>query len=1261
MKSSSIIRYTKLIYKGRVNSMRYPRFIDNQRKNLSETLKMIAPNHDVLSIATGYWDVAGTLQIIYEINDYKKVRLLIGKEPIAHRYQTKYKIDLEQPENLFPDADFKHDLENDSKSENVNDLRNTVSLMSKMIEDGVLEVKIFRNPRLHAKAYIFGENGNGNSVGIIGSSNFTKAGLTSNTELNYLEDDYQRVEFIPSSENQQNGHIMWFDNLWESEESVEWTGEFEQILNYSPLGNNTYGSYDVYIKTLMEIFPEELIEPGPFDDYIEDYLHPFQNQNALSLRRKLQVNGVAMLSDSVGLGKTITTAAIIDQYIKQDKDNITLILPASLQNQWIEELESKPFNLKFGKDFKIFTQENINKLNIETEKMKTSKDDKIDDDLVVIDEAHNLRNVNSKRYDAALNYLQSNLTSEVLLLTATPINNSLMDFASQIQLGSKGELSSYQVKYKSSPGARSERIDFFQAVKQIESAANRAHNKGAVFDWEFHKPTLVSGLRHYLVRSTRQGVEKRQAMRNLDGVGNSFPETIVEQISYRYSENERKIIDDNIDSYIDTAFEKIDPRKLNLELIMDITQRTEHPLDIVNKVNILQNKTQNVLLQENYNISKSTSRQPILSNEKNKSTVITTLYKLINLLGFVPYKADTYARSFHGEPMSKINNILDNTDEQSISFRMQFSMHNMLHTTWLKRLESSTATLLKSVNYYLKKLDNFDEWVKKGYILNISDIETLSSEYNNDAQLAEEAYRIYREKLIEANKKGEEDLVKKQGVEIKKINSEDYNIKQLKIDIERDRKIVYVLISILESLSSSEHDAKLNTLTTNLINIIKKKKHGEKVLVFSFFADTINYLKEVLPKMIGSGIPEFSRRAKFISGQSNDNKKVAQLFSPKSQKYNIKKEENEIDFLFSTDILSEGQNLQDAGILLNYDLHWNPVRMIQRNGRINRLGSNFDKVLIANARPHDELDEYLKLVTKLENKINAINSTIGTDSSIIGEEINPIEFSDNIDEAYGIYSMDTEKASKSMYEIEKEDNIIDWIDDYSMELRDFLDDNNKEEIDRILNIPLGKWNYLPKNDENINIFGLFRGKGINISTGGTVSNTVFVKYQKTKGDNIFAAKQGVKTEIISDEEVLKYIKTTPKDNQPLLDTIDVDRGNYVKLGTEESTVNFNNNSSIFDIKPRHFKALKYLQNYLPEFSDIQGLIQNNIKKVNEEKQFNYLCRKVNSDIKKHGKINLSTVNKTRKLFESLYNKNDHLRKLEDVEGVLFYAPTKQNK
>src|SRR5699024_2255337 len=183
----------------------FPQFIDNKRKTLAETLRSIAPNYSVLRIATGYWDLPGTLELIDEIQDYTNIHLFIGQEPLASHLQKKFNITFDENE-MFPDEYIKSDLEDYGTSKEINELRSTAKKVVELIKNDNLQIKVFRKPRLHAKAYIFGGLGDGKSVGIIGSSNFTKAGLTTSQELNFLTDDYKIVEFVPQSENQENGH-----------------------------------------------------------------------------------------------------------------------------------------------------------------------------------------------------------------------------------------------------------------------------------------------------------------------------------------------------------------------------------------------------------------------------------------------------------------------------------------------------------------------------------------------------------------------------------------------------------------------------------------------------------------------------------------------------------------------------------------------------------------------------------------------------------------------------------------------------------------------------------------------------------------------------------------------------------------------------------------------------------------------------------------------------------------------------------------------
>ncbi len=885
----------------------YPQFIDNKRKTLADTLRSIAPNFHVLRVATGYWDLPGTLELIEQIKGYKKIQLLIGQEPLSNHLQKRYNISFVENQ-LFPDSYVSSDLEDYGTAKEINEFRETAKVLVSLIKENKMEVKVFRKPRLHAKAYIFGELGDGNSVGIIGSSNFTRAGLTTSQELNFLTYDYKIVEFEPKTENQENGHITWFDELWNDEGAEEWTGDFTEIISNSPVGDKTYGAYDVYIKTLMEVFPDELIDVSPFDSDIEKVLHEFQNQNALNLRRKLDTMGVAMLSDSVGLGKTITAAAIIKQYIHDDKVNIVIIPPASLKQQWVDELESERWHLVEHRDFEVYTQQDSDKIQQLIEKSKERINTRDEIDLFVVDEAHNLRNAGSTRHQQMLELFQENPNAKVLLLTATPINNSLMDFANQIQLGSKGDLVSVNVPY--STGSSSlEYIDFFEALKRIQSQISRAEKAGEKLNWDIYKNSLTSGIRHYLVRSTRQGVIKRNAMKPAIEGQKLFPNSRVEQFSYSYGKENTLLVRSAIETQITGIFEGIDPRMLNLEFASEITQRTLHPVDLYKKIKELQDSGDIEKVLEDNDISEK-YRDLKVMNKQMSETVIPLLFQLINFLGFTPYKPDSYLKEIYGKSLPEVRAI-----NISGKQRTQLAIHNMLHITWLKRLESSMMTLQKSVKNYQHRISLFEKWLEKGFIVALGDAALLENEYGEDIDRAFEDYEQYLKELEEAVD-GDEELVRKRGIERKAADSEIYNLEQLRHDLERDKKITNLLIKLLEMLTKEEFDEKLNVFANHLAETIQSGKYGKKVLVFSFFSDTIEYLSDTLPTLLEKKIPNFKKQAAFVSGNSKEVEKIAKRFSPISKKYALKNGETELNFLFATDVLSEDKTCKMLAYLL---------------------------------------------------------------------------------------------------------------------------------------------------------------------------------------------------------------------------------------------------------------------------------------------------------------------------------------------------------
>ena len=172
---------------------------------------------------------------------------------------------------------------------------------------------------------------------------------------------------------------------------------------------------------------------------------------------------------------------------------------------------------------------------------------------------------------------------------------------------------------------------------------------------------------------------------------------------------------------------------------------------------------------------------------------------------------------------------------------------------------------------------------------------------------------------------------------------------------------------------------------------------GKKVLLFTYYKDTARYvyhelgLEKAKAWRESVGNPNIRR---MDSGEPiKERQKLIQAFSPvANEKPELAGTDQEVDVMISTDVLSEGQNLQDCGIVVNYDLHWNPTRMVQRAGRIDRIGSSFDQIFIHNLFPDAGLEHLLGLVERLSQKIAQIDATGFLDASVLGETVHPRNF-----------------------------------------------------------------------------------------------------------------------------------------------------------------------------------------------------------------------------------------------------------------------------
>lgn len=947
----------------------------------------MSSDHTHLSIATGYWDIEGTALLLKHIENYEKIRILIGREPLLKRDNHK---GTEMPEPDYPDEDFFTDLKQIDPSPR---LAEVVMTLKKLIDTGRLEVRVYRRTFLHAKCYIFGDYTSPEAIGIIGSSNFTKAGLSDNAELNALDADHRIVTFRPQSSSQETGHLSWFDEMWNDEKTEAWTGQFIELLRTSPNGDLLYSPRELYLRTLYELYKDELQTEG--DEIIHPHarkLFEFQEKNVKNLVRILKSHGVAMLADSVGLGKTMSCVGVIKQYPNQ---RIVVVAPAALRDQWEKELVRESL-------FHVRVISLQNKQEIEHAR---SHDEYAPVGLFVIDESHNLRTANATRYELLADWIASsdNENAHVLLATATPINNSLDDLVNQILLGARGDQDVFTVPTITAEGQVVTR-SLYEAVGNIKKRISQRIAQGATEDelmgiYRESRDMLEPVIRSFVIRNTRQSIGQ---LIKEDGTVMTFPDTEIRVRPYEHAQLDR------------TPSEEFAPiHNYAVETLSDTMERMLHPVRQVQEY-IRQNDV------------------PTLAEDRS---TIYRLYQLILALSFVPYRWRMYDQRVYGKTREELRAIRFAKSEEREAINRQISLYGIIRTTFLKRLESSAHALEVSLSRYERRLSLFEDiLIRTNAIPNLSDIDDILDEYDDGGDTI-----AYTDEQLVA-------LVEEKGLQ----TVEGYERDLLIADIITEKKLIKELQVLVGDLK--EHDEKYRDFKQHLLDI-RKTDPTKKVLVFSFFSDTVEYLHNQLQS--DPDCKDLLESAAFVSGGAGRTNALdaADRFSPIARNNtHISAENPEITYLFTTDVLSEGQNLQDAGHLINYDLHWNPVRMIQRNGRINRIGSSHKVVTVENYVPTVDLETFLGLVERLRQKIELIKHIIGTDASVLGEDIDPRSYT-------GIYSTDTAEAGEA-YAVLENDAGSFVEDQFKKDLLDFYTTASDEERRRMERIPYGSWTRL---------------------------------------------------------------------------------------------------------------------------------------------------------------------------------------------------------
>ncbi len=956
--------------------------IDNQNDNLKvhEWISKYTEEGKI-DIVTGYFTIGALAYLSEQVNDkVNQFRLVLGD---------------------IVNTESQNDRPLDLLNENISivaalELNNVSKKCVEFLQQDKVVAKTLEPNFCHAKNYLFTptEKDDRKKYFITGSSNLTEAGIglkeTNNVELNIAE---------TGNIAQYKELVDWFKTLWNKPQAHEKKTIINNDGSTSKIDFKeyliqeikkifiTYTPNEIYYKILFELFGNQILDDANDPEFnrqvgrlensvIYNSLYEFQKKGTLSLIRMLQNYNGAILADAVGLGKTWSALAVMKFFQLQGRE-VLLLCPKKLENNWRRYLKHQ--ESKFEKDqFDYFIRfhtdlckERMEKYSDRVDKFFTNDKPK----LIVIDESHNLRNDKSNRYKFLLNeILKHNEDIKILMLSATPINNSLNDIRNQFKLISKGQVN---------------------------------------------------------------GFEESLGIRNLDYLFRSAQKSFNE-----WKEEPESRISDLIQTLPSQFF-----------------TLTDH---------LIVSRTRKMIEGQENELTFPIKSKPV--NLYKTPQELGNFESFEELFEHFPPMLSGYQPSFYVAENDVETDVLH--DERQ---RDRFLV-KMMYILMVKRLESSWfsfhSTVTKIKDHHQNALDKI-----KSY-----------QENKTNANLEDEGNNLFQGDELEEDY-DDFTLGKKRKIKLSDID-EAGNLDIYKIDLKKDIEALDNLYSNLNKFQSkiegeiiqpnnlNSEDSKLQ----ELIKQIKEKQssginsNNQKVVIFTVYRDTAQYLFDQLKARGFDKLAMVSGSGSMISDSEESTKNFepilerftpfTKLFKEKEWDFTIaeyneetykqwikwtsenapktyKKIQNPIDILIATDALSEGQNLQDADMVINYDIHWNPVRIIQRMGRIDRLGSPNSTVYGINFWPSNNINTYLNLQNRIEQRMTAMK--------LAGSEVNE-EFSDSFQEMADDENFDQRLNDKMLQQMNVSFEDLDseksfGFDDLSLESyrQDLLEEFKKDQ------------------------------------------------------------------------------------------------------------------------------------------------------------------------------------------------------------------------
>lgn len=817
-----------------------------------------------LAIATAYFNLGGYALLANELDHPRRVRILLGAEPpdperrVRRLDDGRERSERQRVYRALEDHARDLELEADLLGFTLEAAKGAQRLIAWLGSEWV-EVRRLPNHFLHGKAWIVTTNDDGV---VAGSANFTYAGLTQNLELELGRYEPSVVKRVRE----------WFDELWQEAESFDLAALYEA--RFEP-----HLPWLVYLRMLLERYGPELDEEASATSAGLIHLTRFQEDGVWRAKTILERRNGVLVADEVGLGKTFLAGELIRQAVQERRQRVLVVAPATLRDgPW------RKFLLDFQLGVECISYEELREGHYQYRIEEYA--------LVVVDEGHNLRNPSTERAAALRELLAGTPPKQLVLLTATPVNNSLWDLY---------YLLAYFVKSDSafaSVGIRSLRGHFAKAMALDPDDLSPEH--------------LFDVLDDVAVRRTRPFVK-------------------------RHYPNDRVVIDG---VEIPITFPKPRPLTIGYELD-EALPGFFHRFAVAMGAH-----TDNTDAER---IERETDQLPVLT--------------------FARYVPSRYAQ-----------------EGQAEAYEIQVA--GLLRSGLLKRFESSSYAFARTCRKMAASHDDFLDLLTKGLVATGRTLSEWAATDSDDLDVLE-------------------DFVSRNGADLEPASA--YDVEAMRADVEHDRNVLLRFAEDAESVSAGA-DPKLAALATVLGEIAAEAetegftsedvRDRRKVLVFSYYADTVDWIVDWLHGEVERNPALAAYHGRMAAAAGNRDGREAALFgfAPRTTDAPPGRDADRYDLLVATDVLSEGVNLQQARHIINYDLPWNPMRLVQRHGRIDRIGSRFDDVFLRSFFPDDELEALLGLEERLHRKITQAARTIGVGPILAGSEVSDQIFTEARDE-----------------------------------------------------------------------------------------------------------------------------------------------------------------------------------------------------------------------------------------------------------------------